>query len=246
MISNELSSIQHNQSAQAMLDAAKAEFLAHGGSIQVVSISRSLFNPVPFNSESLVPGVDRPTDRAADANSKVSQANKQIRIQKSAKAKAFEADIAEKLKAYYDRGVVAAAKDLHLSVRRINYIALAHGIKFANRQSAAAQQEERELAPKIREMAERGMSQQAIADELKMGRQTVRRIASTVSIRFRSLASIHHDQQMLERIKALRDIGVTRATCARQLEINPKVLLRLLAEYQISYPLSVQARQCAA
>lgn len=246
MISLELSTIQSKDVERAWLAQAMDGFLSEGRVIEVVHTSRSLFNPAPFNSESLVPGVDRPTDRAADANSKASQRNKEIKVQKSAKAKAFEADIAEKLKAYYDRGVVAAARDLHLSVRRINYIAQAHGIKFANRQSAAAQREERDLAPKIREMAERGMSQQAIADEIHMGRQTIRRIGSAFGIRFRSLAAIQSDHNLVERIKAMRDIGVTRATCARQLEINPKVLLRLLAEYQVEYPLQPKGTKCAA
>lgn len=246
MISLELSSIQQKDAERTMLARAMAEFEGAGRVIEVVPIARSMFNPVPFNSEPLVPGVDRATDRAADANSKASQRNKEIKQHKTAKTKAFEADIADKLKDYYEKGVVAASKDLHMSARRISAIAAAHGVKFANRQSAAAQEEEKDIAPKIREMAFSGMSQQAIAEALKMGRQTVKRIAGKFGIRFRSLAAIEREQKLAERIRALRDVGVTRATCARQLELNPKVLLRLLAEYQIDYPIQTQYRPCAA
>lgn len=246
MISLELSSIQGKDTDRAWLAQCMAEFEGKGKVIHVVPIGRSVFNPVPFNSETFAPSADRPTDKAADADSRVSQRNKEIKLQKSAKAKAYEAEIAEKLKDYYERGVVAAAKDLHISARRVSYIAQAHGVKFANRQSAAAQEEEKEIAPKIREMAQNGMSQQAIAEALHLGRQTVKRIAGKFGIRFRSLASIQRDMQLVERIKAIRDIGCTRAQCARKLEINPKVLLRLLAEYQVEYPLAVRGQACAA
>jgi transposase len=47
MISLELSTIQYNSSTQAMLDAAKAEFLAHGGRIQVLDRTTNAERPAP-------------------------------------------------------------------------------------------------------------------------------------------------------------------------------------------------------
>lgn len=243
MISLELSSIQQKDAERAMLAQAIAEFEGAGRVIQRVPTSQSLFNPFPFNGGELQPSTERNSAKAAETDSLVTKRNQAIKIQKSAKKKAYEAEIAEKLKAYYDAGVVAAAKDLRISPRRVSYIAAEHGVKFANRQSAAAIAEEKDIAVKIKALAGVGKTQQAIADALGMGRQTVKRIAGKFFIRFRSEASLQQDLILVERIKAIRDIGCNRAQCARQMDINPKVLIRLIAEHQIDFPLSRAPRR---
>lgn len=237
MISLELSSIQQKDTDRAWLAQAMDGYLAQGRVIDVLPTNRSLFNPVPFNSEKIAPS-------AASEKSPV-QRNFAIRAAKAAKKKAYEADLAEKMRAFHDRGVVAAAKELHITASRANKIAAAHGITFASRSSAAAREAELPLVPQIRAMILKGLTQDQMCAKLEIGRTTLKRIAGQNGLRFRSREALAKDRKLVVRIKAIRDIGCTRAACARQLQISPKVLLRLIDEYQIDYPLRGDALEAA-
>lgn len=237
MISLELSSIQQKDTDRAWLSEAVGGYLAAGRVIDVVPISQSLFNPGPFNSERIVP--------SSGSEPCPAKRNYAVRMAKTAKAQAFEADIAEKLKAYHSKGIVAAAKDLHISTRRANHIAAQYGIKFASRVSAAAHQEDLALVPVIRGLILQGLTQEEMCAKLGIGRTTLKRVASQNGLKFRRQTVQAKDVSLVQRIKAVRDIGCTRAACARKLEINPKVLLRLIAEYGIDYPLRGEALEAA-
>lgn len=237
MISLELSSIQQKDIDRAWLAQAMAGYVAQGRVIDVVDTSRSLFNPTPFNSGTIPPSsgsVPSPAKR-----------NLSVKIQKSAKAIAFEADIAEKMKAYYDKGMVAAAKDLQIGTRRATYIAGLYGIKFASRVSAVAKLEDLAFVPKIRDLILEGLTQDQMCAKLDIGRTTLKRIANQNGLKFRSKENHARDLVLVKRIKAIRDIGCTRAACARKLEINPKVLLRLIAEHDIDFPIRTEALEAA-
>ncbi|MBK5516423.1 hypothetical protein [Pseudomonas sp. TH10] len=228
MISLELSSIQQKDVDRAWLARAIAGYVAQGKVIDVVETSRSLFNSTPFNT-----GIIPPSSGSEPSPAK---RNLSVKIQKSAKSKAFEADIAEKMKAYFDKGMVAAAKDLHISTRRASHIAAMYGIKFASRVSAAAKLEDLAFVPKIRDLILEGLTQDQMCAKLGIGRTTLKRIAGQNGLRFRSKENHARDLVLVDRIKAIRDVGCTRAACARKLEINPKVLLRLIAEHEIDFP----------
>ncbi|MBM6442354.1 hypothetical protein JQF37_01760 [Pseudomonas sp. MIL9] len=225
-ISNDLNMVKALDPDRHALALKMEAFLSKGGTIEVIGICRSLFSPIPFNSEvfSGSPNVAQPK---RDLSAK---------IKKSAKGEAEEAAIAEKLKAYHDKGVVAAAKDLHISTRRANHIAAQYGIKFACRVSLAARQEDLALVPQIRALIIEGLTQDQMCARLHIGRTTLKRVAGQNGLKFRSQADHSKDLVLVERIKAIRDIGCTRAACARQLDINPKVLLRLIAEHEIDFP----------
>lgn len=229
-VSPELSTIREKDADRAWLAQAMDGYMAKGKVIDVIAIGRGLFSPSSFNSEAISVSPE-PVAAKRDLS---------VKLKKSAKAEAFEADIAEKLKAYHDKGVVAAAKDLHISTRRANHIAAMYGIKFACRVSLAARQEDLALVPEIRALIIEGLTQDQMCAKLKIGRTTLKRIAGQNGLKFRSQANRAKDLALVERIKAIRDIGCTRAACARRLEINPKVLLRLIAEYAIDYPVSTQ------
>lgn len=139
MISLELSSIQQKDTDRAWLAQAMDGYLAQGRVIDVIPTTRSLFNPGSFNSEVIAP--------SAASEKSPAVRNFAIRAAKEAKKKAYEADIAKKMADYYDKGVVAAAKDLHLSTRRANLIATAYGVTFATRGSAASLKAEKTLVP---------------------------------------------------------------------------------------------------
>lgn len=225
-ISNDLNMVKALDPDRHALALKMEAFLNKGGTIEVIGIGRSLFSPIPFNSEvfSGSPNVAQP------------KRDLSVKIKKSAKGEAEEAAIAEKLKAYHDKGVVAAAKDLHISTRRANHIAAQYGIKFACRVSLAARQEDLALVPQIRALIIEGLTQDQMCARLHIGRTTLKRVAGQNGLKFRSQADHSKDLALVERIKAIRDIGCTRAACARQLDINPKVLLRLIAEHDIDFP----------
>lgn len=201
-------------------------FLNKGGTIEVIGIGRSLFSPIPFNSEvfSGSPNVAQP------------KRDLSVKLRKSPKAQADEAAIAEKLKDYHDKGVVAAAKDLHIGTRRASHITAQYGIKFASHSSLAARKEDLALVPQIRALIIEGLTQDQMCARLHIGRTTLKRVAGQNGLKFRSQYDHSKDLVLVERIKAIRDIGCTRAACARQLDINPKVLLRLIAEHEIDFP----------
>ncbi|KAB0509638.1 hypothetical protein [Pseudomonas moorei] len=221
-VSPELSTIREKDADRARLAQAMEGFVAQGKVIKKIAIGRGLFSPQSFNGT------------ATDQEPK----DLSVKLPKSAKAAAYEAELAEKMKAYYDRGMVAAAKDLHIGTRRASHIAALYGIKFASHSSLAARKEDLALVPKIRAMILEGLTQDQMCAELKIGRTTLKRVAGQNGLTFRSPAQHAKEKVLVERIKAIRDIGCTRAACARQLEINPKVLLRLIAEHEIDFPVS--------
>lgn len=221
-VSPELSTIREKDADRARLAQAMEGFVAQGKVIEKIAIGRGLFSPQSFNGT------------ATDQEPK----DLSVKLKKSPKAAAYEAELAEKMKAYFDRGMVAAAKDLHIGTRRASHIAAQYGIKFASHSSLAARKEDLALVPKIRAMILDGLTQDQMCVELKIGRTTLKRVAGQNGLTFRSPAQHAKEKVLVERIKAIRDIGCTRAACARQLEINPKVLLRLIAEHEIDFPVS--------
>lgn len=223
-ISNDLNMVKELDPMRHELALLQADWLEKGGTIEVIPIGRSLLSAVPFNSETIPPSPVAKKNPSA------------VKIQKSAKGIEEEERLAEKLKAYYEKGVVAASKDLHISTRRANYIAHQYGIKFACRGSYAARQEDQALVPKIKELILQNLTQDQMCAQLNISRTTLRRISSQNGLKSRGKVNRQKDLAMVERIKAIRDIGCTRAACARQLDINSKVLLRLISEYQIDYP----------
>lgn len=236
-VSPELNAVRERDIDRAWIAQAMAGYVANGKVIDVIDTRRSLFNPTPFSGEAF--------PASSTAGSLPAKRDLSVKIRKTAKAEAFEADIAEKMKDYYDKGVVAAAKDLHISTRRANYIAAMHGIKFACRVSLAARQEDLALVPEIRALIIEGLTQDQMCAKLKIGRTTLKRVAGQNGLKFRSKSSHARDLALVERIKAIRDIGCTRAACARRLEINPKVLLRLIAEYEIDFPVRGETLEAA-
>ena len=225
-ISTDLNMVKALDPERHTLALQMEAFLSKGGTIQTIPVGRGLFSPIPFNSEVFAgPSTDEPPKRDLS-----------VKLRRSPKARADEAEIAEKLKGYHDKGVVAAARDLHISTRRANHIAAQYGIKFACRVSLAARQEDLALVPQIRALIIEGLTQDQMCIRLHIGRTTLKRVAGQNGLKFRSQYDHAKDLALVERIKAIRDIGCTRAACARKLEINPKVLLRLIAEYEIDFP----------
>lgn len=239
MISNELSSIQQRDPDRAMIAEAVARYEAQGRVIDVVPTSRSLFNPIPFNSEPLSPKSSMPPGTESDALAK--NKARGIKLPKSAAAKELEAQLVNKIRDYYDLGVVAAAKDLKISARRVSALAAEYGIRFANRQSEAAKREDMAMVPLIRQYVFEGLGQAEMCEKLGIGRTSLKRIAGQNGIRFRKPGDREKELKLVERIKAMKEIGVSRAACARQLDLNEKVLIRLIDKYRIEYPLRLRA-----
>lgn len=233
MISLELSSIQQKDTDRARLAQAMDGYLAQGNVIDVVPISRSLFNHGPFNSEVIAP--------SAASEKSPAQRNFAIRAAKEAKKKAHDADIAQKMKAYHDKGITVAARALHISDRSARRIADDYGVTFCRMTT----KEGVTLVPRIRAMILEGLTQDQMCAELDIGRTSLKRIAAQNGLRFRCASVLAKDKALVERIKAIRDIGCSRSACARKLQINAKVLLRLIAEYEIDFPLQREARVAA-
>ncbi|MEO8644551.1 hypothetical protein [Pseudomonas sp.] len=226
-ISTELNMVKALDPDRHALALKMEEFLSRDGVIQSIPMGCGLFSPMAFNSETIAPSTVTIHKAKRDLS---------VKLRRSPKAQADEAEIAEKLKGYHDKGVVAAAKDLHISTRRANHIAAQYGVKFACRVSLAARQEDLALVPQIRALIIEGLTQDQMCARLHIGRTTLKRVAGQNGLKFRSQSSHANDLALVERIKAIRDIGCTRAACARRLEINPKVLLRLIAEHDIDFP----------
>lgn len=231
-ISTDLNMVKALDPDRHALALKMEEFANHGGVIQSIPMGCGLFNPAPFNSETIAPSTVTIHKAKRDLS---------VKLRKSPKAVASEEEIAEKLKEYHDRGIVAASKDLHISTRRVNHIAAQYGIKFASRVSLAWRQDDLALVPQIRTLIIEGLTQDKMCDRLHIGRTTLKRVAGQNGLKFRTQSSHARDVALVERIKAIRDIGCTRAACARRLEINPKVLARLIVEYEIDFPLSKQS-----
>lgn len=224
MISLELSSIQHNRAESARLAEAMADFERRGGVIQRLEITR--FKPEVFNSESIVP------------STKVSKA---VHIQQSEKAAEFERAIAEKLRAYIDLGVAAASRDLHLGTKRLNYIAANYGIVFRSNghTSALAAKREREaaLVPDVKKAFAEGATQQDVIRKFDITKDRLRRMAKAYGFKLPGFVDEAADRKLIERITAIRDLGVSRKTCAKHLGIAPKKVDRIVEQYGVDYPL---------
>lgn len=174
MISLELSTIQHNHSAQAMLDAAKADFLAHGGRIHVVDRTAS---------------TDRSTLKYGYAGP--------------------ESGLMGRVKALTDK--------------------------------------ESDEVERIRGMATT-MTMRDVIQATGMGRSKLRIMASNYGFKFQSgtaqrAEAIHSfqvdpvkDARNVERLKAFFAAGLSRPQAARHMGVSMTLVRRLIAQYQIDYP----------
>ncbi|KQQ62939.1 hypothetical protein ASF66_00875 [Pseudomonas sp. Leaf129] len=235
MISLELSSIQQKDTERAWLARAMADYEA-GRVVEVVPISRSLFNPTRFNSESIQSTsvrFDRPSDGAP---SPASKRNAAIKAANKARKKAFEDGIAAKLTAYLDVGLVEAAKALGVSQHRLSRIASENKMVFA-RSHEAERALDAKLAPQVREMCNQGMGQVEIAEALGVRRGRIRRISTDYKIRFGTRTKIEDELAIVAKIKALLPSGCTRRNAAEQIGITQKVLSRIVDQYAIDFPL---------
>jgi DNA-binding XRE family transcriptional regulator len=215
MISNELSTIQSKNADRDMIAKALAGYLARGNVIDCIPIIRSHSGSSAFNGAMApIPTLN------PDLEDLIAKDKKQ---------------------AYIELGVVIAAKDLHLSARRVTFLADLYGIKFVTRRSPEDLEAEAKMIPTIRQGFVEGLNQADIALQLGVSRNTIRRLCEQAGIKFRDEATQHKDRQLVERIKAVRDLGCTRAQCARRLDLDQKTIRRLIEEYQIPYPLKHSA-----
>jgi predicted DNA-binding protein (UPF0251 family) len=239
MISNELSTIQSKNADRDMIAKALTGYLAQGNAIDYIPIIRSHSGSSAFNG-AMAPITALNPD-LEDLIAKDKKQARAVKIGRSAKTIAREDALAKKIEAYVELGLVIAAKDLHLSTQRVAYLADFYGIKFVTRRSPADLKAEADMVPIIKQRFIEGLNQADIATELGISRQTFRRICEQAGINFRDEVTRHKDLQFVERIKAIRDLGCTRAQCARQMDLNQKTIRRLIEEYQIDYPLKHSA-----
>lgn len=237
MISLELSSIQQKDIERAWLSQAIADYEAVRV-VEVVPISRSLFNHIPFNSDSIQPGSQRFDSAAPGAESSASKRNTAIKAANQARKQAYEDGIAAKLKPYLDVGLVEAAKTLGVSQHRLNRIACTHKMVFA-RSHEAERALDAKLAPQVREMCNQGMGQIEIAEALGVRRGRIRRISTDYQIRFGTRTKIEDELAIVEKIKALLPSGCSRRKAAEQIGITQKVLTRIVDQYAIDFPVRV-------
>jgi len=223
-ISLELSTIQYNSLQSAIINAQIDEYLRKGGVIQRLEIVRHALPS--FNSEGMAPST---------------KFSKAVNIQKSAKAAEFERAIAEKLRAYVDLGIAAAAKDLGLGTRRLNFIASNYGIVFNSQGHSSAlavkRQKEAELAPQVRQAFADGANQQQVLRRFELTKDRLYRMAKAHNITLPGAVDEVADRKMIERITAIRNLGLPRTTCAKHLSISQKKLWRIVDMYGVDYPL---------
>lgn len=176
MITLETSMIESNSLTQAMLDAAKAEFLAHGGRIQVLDRTTNTERPAPEY------GYTGPIS-VRDARIKAVQ-----------ETDAAEVDLVRGLaKTKTMRDVVQATG---IGRGRLRMMANKHGFKF---QDGSAQRAE--WAHKSQTDTER-------------------------------------DARNVDRLKAFCAAGVTRQQAAKHMGVSINVVIRLINQYAIDYPLN--------
>lgn len=226
MISLELSTIQHNREQSSRIAAAIAEFESKGGVIQ--RFETTVFTPPPFNNEQPAPSAKQ---------------SKALTIKRSQKALDHELALAEKLRAYKDTSFAHASKELGISKRRLHHIAAEYGIEFASVKAGSnpdkmAEHDEKHL-PAIIEMLSRHMSHTAIAESIGITRNVLRRMFRTHSIGGSTKTSTAVEKKLIERIKAIRDIGCTRSACCLQLNISHVKLNQLLEDWEVEYPARV-------
>lgn len=177
MISLELSTIQSNSATQATLDAAKAEFLAHGGRIQIVERQAGV-EPTPAPAY----GFSGP-ESVRDARIKTAQQNTAAEV----------AMVRELAATKTMRDVVQATG---IGRGRLRMMAGKHDFKFQ---------------PGADQMAEWAHKRQ------------------TVEAR---------DARNVDRLKAFCAAGVTRQQAAKHMGVSVNVVIRLINQYAIDYPLN--------
>lgn len=229
MISLELSMVQRNSIESARIADAIADFEQRGGVIQQLAVTQ--YTPPPFNAELIAPSA---------------RVSKAVHIQKSEKAAEFERGIAEKLKGYVDLGVAAASKDLRLGTKRLNYIAANYGIVFRSHghTSALAAKREREasLVPDVKKAFAEGATQQDVIRRYGITKDRLRKMATVHGFKLPGFVDEAADRKLIERITAIRDLGLPRRTCAKHLGIAGKKLDRIVEQYGVDYPLQRNVR----
>lgn len=119
----------------------------------------------------------------------------------------------------------------------------------AERQYQSARQVARDkqvFADKVREMA-KSMTQKDIVDALGVSRKVLFALGQKHGFVFKfgrtsapkttgPKTDRSQDMVRVERIMAFKEIGLTRAQAARQLEVNDKLFIRLITEYDVDYP----------
>ena len=118
----------------------------------------------------------------------------------------------------------------------------------AKYQSARQVSAEKQLfVDRVREMA-KTMTQRDIAEATGTSRKILFAMGQKYGFEFRfgresqprpagSYINRDQDAARVERIKAFKEVGLTRSQAIRKLEINHKLFNRLLTEYAIEYPL---------
>lgn len=118
-------------------------------------------------------------------------------------------------------------------------------LKYLSARQAA--EEKQAYVDKIRKMA-KTMTQKDIAEATGVGRKVLFAMGQKHGFLFKfgresqpKPASLgidrSQDEARVERIKAFKEIGLTRTQAARKLAVNHKLFNRLLIEYAIEYPL---------
>ncbi len=120
-----------------------------------------------------------------------------------------------------------------------------------NRASIEARQAQEDL---VRSMAATMTYAQAVAAS-GLSQPTLYRIAKAGGFSFqpdprlgrgeRTYIDPEADAKMCDRLKALRDVGLSRHAAAKQMGISGTVMTRLLTTYEIPFP-SQKPRRCAA
>ncbi len=223
MISLELSSIQHNGAESARLAAAIEEYQRKGGVIQ--RLETTAFRPPAFNNEDLPPN---------------STESKSVKITRSLQAVERDKALADQLRAYKDTSFAKASKALNVPTRRLRHIAAAHGIEFASVKAGSnpdkmAEHDEK-LLPQIIDLLAQHVPHTTIAERVGTTRGVLRRMFRTHNIGGSTKSSTAAEKVLIERIKAIRDIGCTRRACCLQLKISNAKLLQLLEDWEVEYP----------
>ncbi|MEB0076094.1 hypothetical protein QN386_02020 [Pseudomonas sp. CCI3.2] len=117
-------------------------------------------------------------------------------------------------------------------------------LKYQSARQAAA--EKQAFVEQIRGMS-KTMTQRAIVEQTGVARRILFAMGQKHGFAFRferecqprpagARTDRSQDAARVERIKDFKEIGLTRAQAARQLEVNDKLFIRLITEYDIDYP----------
>lgn len=118
----------------------------------------------------------------------------------------------------------------------------------------AESQEKIALVARLRLMAET-MTQKEAAAATGISARKVSRLGEAYGIAFMPAANAGHknmiphqkdlvaDARNVERIKAMRDLGINRRQASRRMGISSTLMRRLIKDYEIDYPVSKRAKQ---